>query len=254
MVKPAKNTLFSADLLRDIATEVGGKNGSFIVDILFGKKHVNEFFIAKKLKLTINQTRNILYKLSDEGLVSSIRKKDKKKGWYTYFWTFNTDKALALSKRIILKNIDQLEHQLNSRHQKRFYKCKVCSTEVTEENALLHEFTCQECGEVYELSEGSNIVNEFTNQINKLKRKLEDINTYLKVIETKKIKKFEFEKRKLERQKTEIRAAKRKTKLVKKIKKKKIKSGKKRVKKSKKIKSGKKIVKKSKKNVKKKRY
>mgnify|MGYP001563517371 FL=1 len=212
MVKPIKNMLFSIDLLRDIVVEIGGKNGSFIVDALYEKKHVNEFFIAKKLKLTINQTRNILYKLSDEGLVSSIRKKDKKKGWYTYFWTLNIDKALALSKKIIIKNIEQLEHQLNSRHQKRFYKCKLCGTEVTEENALLHDFTCQECGEVYELSDSSNIVNEFINQINKLKRKLEEINSYLQVIESKKIKKLEFEKRKLERQKTK----KHKTKLVKK--------------------------------------
>ena len=50
-----------------------------IVDLLYGKANVNEFLIAKKLNVTINQARNILYKLGDEGLVSFIRKKDKKK-------------------------------------------------------------------------------------------------------------------------------------------------------------------------------
>ena len=54
--------------------------GSKMVSDIISNKHVNEFIIAKKLDLTINQTRNVLYKLADEGLVSSIRKKDKKKG------------------------------------------------------------------------------------------------------------------------------------------------------------------------------
>src|SRR3989344_5440571 len=82
-------TSLDLDLLKDITSSVGGKNAAQIVDLLLDKKHINEFIVAKKLELTINQTRNILYKLSDEGLVSSIRKKDKKKGWYTYFWTFH---------------------------------------------------------------------------------------------------------------------------------------------------------------------
>mgnify|MGYP001579745958 FL=1 len=67
--------------LMDVVIIVVGKQSEDLVDILDNKKHINEFIIAKKLNLTINQTRNLLYKLSDYGLVSSIRKKDKKKGW-----------------------------------------------------------------------------------------------------------------------------------------------------------------------------
>jgi len=70
------------DLLKEVVAIVAGKQAEEIADILDSKKHVNEFLIAKKLGITINQTRNILYKLSDFGLVSFIRKKDKRKGWY----------------------------------------------------------------------------------------------------------------------------------------------------------------------------
>ena len=66
-------------LLNEIVASIAGKPASEVVNILFGKKNINEFIIAKKLKLTINQTRNILYKLSDAGLVGSTRKKDRRK-------------------------------------------------------------------------------------------------------------------------------------------------------------------------------
>jgi len=201
----------------------------------------NEFLIAKKLELTINQTRNILYKLSDEGLVSSVRKKDKKKGWYTYFWTFNLDRALILLQKIIIRDIEQLEHQLKNRKEKRFYKCKICGTEVTEETALLHDFMCDECGEVYELSDSSNMINDITGQITKLKKKLESVGVELEIIDDKKAKKLEIENKRIEKEKSEIRAAKKveRDKLKKKIVKKAVK-----VKKVKTAIKGKKIAKK----------
>ena len=63
--------------LKEVVTIVVGKQAEDIIDMLDGSKYINEFLIAKKLGITINQTRNILYKISDHGLISSIRKKDK---------------------------------------------------------------------------------------------------------------------------------------------------------------------------------
>ena len=57
--------------LKDIVASVAGQPASKIVDLLYGKKNVNEFLISKKLGLTINQTRNVLYKLA----ASMIRKR-----------------------------------------------------------------------------------------------------------------------------------------------------------------------------------
>jgi len=188
-------------LLKDIAVIVGGKNADPVVDLLVDKKHINEFIIAKKLELTINQTRNILYKLADEGLVSSIRKKDKKKGWYTYFWTFNSDKAFNLLQKRMIKEIEQLEHQLKSREVKQFYICPTCNYEVTEETALLHDFTCPECGEIYQLKDNTQIISEIKFDIGKLRKTVEEVISELLIIEGKRIKKIEREKKKLEKEK-----------------------------------------------------
>lgn len=158
--------------LGEILENVVGKHGSAIVSILFDKKNVNEFVIAKKLKLTINQTRNILYRLSGAGLVSFIRKKDKRKGWYTYFWTFNPNRALELFETNIKNEIELLKNRLRGRETKRYYICNACKIEVGEETALLHSFTCGECGEVYQLQTDKKIVNEITSKINKLSSNL----------------------------------------------------------------------------------
>ena len=60
--------------LREAVAIIVGKQSEEIADLLNTKKHMNEFLIAKKLDLTVNQTRNLLYKISDYGLVSFIRK------------------------------------------------------------------------------------------------------------------------------------------------------------------------------------
>ena len=87
-------------LLNEVIKKIAGKNTEAIVPILIAKKNVNEFKIADKLKLTINQARNILYKLHAHDVVSFTRKKDKRKGWYIYFWTLDEVKALEALKKI----------------------------------------------------------------------------------------------------------------------------------------------------------
>src|SRR3990167_1703188 len=109
-----------AKFLKDVVVILVGKQAEPIADLLDSKKHVNEFLIAKKLGLTINQTRNILYKIADHGLVSSVRKKDKRKGWYTYFWKLENLKVLEFLKNILTKKIDNIANQIRSRETKVF--------------------------------------------------------------------------------------------------------------------------------------
>ena len=189
------------NFLNEVISIVVGKPAEAIVDLLDGEKYVNEFIIAKKLDLTINQARNILYKISDHGLVSSIRKKDKKKGWYTYFWKIEVLKSLEFLRELLLKNITQLRNQIKSRETKRFYVCERCNIEFNEENAMLHDFTCNECGEVFTMKDNEKVLKEFKKNEEKLENKLkmveEEINiekAKLEKAKMKEIKKVENEK------------------------------------------------------------
>jgi transcription factor E len=176
-------------LLHDLVEELAGQDTGRIVEILFGKKDVNEFLISKKMELTINQVRNILYKLSADGLVSFIRKKDKRKGWYIYYWTLKTEKCLVKLEQSLMRKIENLRDVLNSRETKRFYTCKTCVIEVGEEKALEHGFTCEECAEVYELSDNSGSIRDTKAKITRREKELKLINVELEAIREKERKK-----------------------------------------------------------------
>jgi transcription factor E len=159
--------------LKEIVVSIAGKFAEEIVDLLDGKKYINEFIIAKKLNLTINQTRNILYKISDQGLVSFIRKKDKRKGWYTYFWRIEILKSLEFLRGSITKKIEQVNHQIKSRETKEFYVCETCNIEFSEENALVHNFVCNECGNIVSRKDNHSAIKEYNKDLDKLKKELE---------------------------------------------------------------------------------
>ena len=94
-------------LLQEIVVDIAGKQAEEMIDLLTTPKYINEFLVAKKLDITVNQVRNMFYKLSDYGMASHIRKKDKRKGWYTYFWKIEILKSLELLGNILNKNIIQ---------------------------------------------------------------------------------------------------------------------------------------------------
>jgi len=234
--------------LRDIVSIVVGKNAESIAELLNNKKHVNEFIIAKKLEITINQTRNILYKLSDFGLVSSIRKKDKKKGWYTYFWRIEIIKALEFIKEIKLKQINQINNQINNRETKQFYVCERCNIELSEEHSLLQDFTCNECGEIFTLRDNTKLLKELKKNSDRINRDIALIEEEISIENSKLDKAKEKEAKKEEKLKKEAREAKKAAK--KKAEKKAGKKPKKKVVKKKPVKKkAKKVVKKTKKKV-----
>ncbi|MBR9704834.1 hypothetical protein GOV12_05460 [Candidatus Pacearchaeota archaeon] len=196
--------------LKNIVETLINKPAVPIIDLLSGKENVNEFLIAKKLGLTINQTRNILYKLSDFGLVSFIRKKDKKKGWYIYFWTLNAYQSLSLLEQTLKKEFAELEKELKDRKEKRFYFCNTCSLEVQEEVALVNDFLCSECEEVYELSDNSQIIIDLGQRLSKIKKEISMVEIERKEeedkLEKKKIRKIRGAelKKKKDREKAKI--------------------------------------------------
>jgi len=175
-IKKEQNTdVIKKEFVKEAVLSVIGKLGEEIIEFLDPDKYVNEFLIAKKLDNNINQTRNLLYKLSEHSLVSSIRKKDKKKGWYTYFWKLETLKVLEFLREMFKKRIEQIKIQIDSREMKTFYICERCNIEYNEENALLHDFTCNECGSVFVVRDNTKIVKEFRKNLEKNQREMEVI-------------------------------------------------------------------------------
>ena len=141
------------EALREIVSKVAGKSAAELVPILKDKGHVDEFKIAGKAKITINELRNILYKLHHHDLVSSIRKKDNKKGWFIYFWSLNVERAIRSLIREYSKEFESQTSLLDSRTKKNYYICPKGHTELSEESSLEQNFECIECGELLVLKD-----------------------------------------------------------------------------------------------------
>ncbi len=188
-------------LLEEIVVSVVGKSAEGIVVLLNTPKYVNEFIIAKKLGITINQTRNILYKISDYGLVSSVRKKDKKKGWYTYFWHFEILKCLEFLRDFLVKSKTEIQEQVKVRSSKVYYACESCGLEFDEDQALLMNFTCDECGEIFTVKDNSKIIREMEKNIAKIDEKLKIVESELEKEHAKLGKKKAVELKKEEKEK-----------------------------------------------------
>ena len=162
------------NLLKKIVSTIIPKEE--IIEVLYKKKNVNEFIISKKLDLTINQTRNLLYKLADHGLVKFIRKKDRKKGgWYIYYWTLDAQKSIEKLKGQLFKKIEEINKEIEKRKNERFYYSPSASLEYTEEEALEHNFICPETGEVLELKDNSEMINKLKNEMSKLQFLIEEV-------------------------------------------------------------------------------
>lgn len=203
------------NILHELIRDIAGKSAEPIADILRNKDEVNEYKIADKLKITVNQVRNILYKLFDKSIVSFTRKKDKQKGWYIYFWTLNVQKALTQFVNIKEKEIDEINHQITGLETKHYYSCPSGCVELSEEHALNYNFICQECGQLLALSAKKERIKDFKTTIDKFNRQIGIARKELAEIEAEELKRLEKEKIKKLKQRRAKMLRKRRTKKAK---------------------------------------
>src|SRR3989338_2902141 len=116
--------------IMDTVAEVGGEPAIKIAEFLKNKRNISEFVIADKTKLDMQTTRAVLYKLHGTNVASYIRKKDRKKGWYISYWTFNKTGVKDLICSLKKQKIERLKERLQKEEANKdnFYICvKACA-------------------------------------------------------------------------------------------------------------------------------
>jgi len=128
--------------VRGAIQKIAGEEGLEILELLKNKDNISEFELSEKLRLTINQVRNILYRFDKYGLVSSTRKKDRKKGWYIYYWTFNWYKAEDLVISLKKEKLKRYKSLLKQEKSTPFYVCPKKHIRLSFEKAAESQFQC----------------------------------------------------------------------------------------------------------------
>jgi len=143
-----------------------------ILSILQKKKNVVEENIAKALKLKINDTRKLLYKLYEKRLATYEKKGDpEKKWWYIYYWNLDRVRIQELFLEFRRKQIEKKRRELEA-ELKYAFECKSCKAKYPYEEALETEFTCPACGSVLEEAKATATAKKLQKEIEEMEKAL----------------------------------------------------------------------------------
>ena len=218
------NTNILDKLIDDLILEITGKDVVPLIGLLKGKTDVSEFKLAAKLNITVNQVRNMLYKLNNYNLVDFTRQKDKVKGWYIYFWTLNMRQAKDLSLTYKKNKISVLRRRLEKESTDTYFVCPSECVRFDSTNAMEYQFKCPECGKILVKEENKKNVERINKEILVIENELKELREFeekqQKALERKLEKERELEKeKKLRKKKREERKKQKEKEAKKKIKK-----------------------------------
>ena len=163
--------------ISEISQKIGGGDAEKVVDFLKEKKdYVSEIEIAKKLKLDINTTRRIIYKLQNENLLWSIKQKEKDKNWYVYHWKLNTDQLRKILKKYAEEELEKKEKRYEEEKDKEYFMCPNKCIKLTFEDAINNDFRCPECGELLTKYNNKENLKKLKDKIKKIKIKIKQRN------------------------------------------------------------------------------
>jgi len=129
-----------------VISKIAGEDVVPLANFLKTRKDISEFEIAEKIGAEINSTRNMLYRLDQANLVTSNRKKDEKKGWYIYYWSFRTEMVADLARQIRENKIKKLKEKLDKEVKRVMFLCENECVALDFDQALDFKFMCPECG------------------------------------------------------------------------------------------------------------
>ena len=155
-------------LIEEVISELVNEEVVPVVQLLRKRKNVSEYSLAESLKLTVNAVRNHLYRLYALHLVEFTRKKDRKKGWYIYYWNFNNKRFRELVEEVRRAKLEKLQDRLTREKSTHFYLCKNECLRLDFDHATDHNFKCPECGELMEREDNTQKIRALEKELAKM--------------------------------------------------------------------------------------
>jgi transcription initiation factor TFIIE subunit alpha len=136
-------------VVNNVVEETVGKDAVKIVDYLKDRKNISDFKIAESTKLNIQLVRNLLYQLNAWNMVTYIRRKDRLKGWYISYFTFNRAAIKDVMEKVRRDKLERFQERLeNEEAGKVFFICSNLCSRLDIDSALQYDFKCPECGKL----------------------------------------------------------------------------------------------------------
>jgi len=149
-----------------ISTMIGGDEYLKVARSLLKAEDATDEEIASSTGLRINMVRKVLYELFGKALITGIRVKDERKGWFVYRWRSRRDEVENFIENQKKKISERLQQRLDYENLSDFYHCgnDDCSR-VTFEDALELFFKCPSCGQIVNLKKNDKAKKAFAYKI-----------------------------------------------------------------------------------------
>ena len=154
-----------------IANMIGGDEYLKVARSLLKAQDATDEEIASSTGLRINMVRKILYDLFGKALITGIRVKDERKGWFVDRWRSRKDEVENFIDKEKKKISDRLQHRLDYENSSQFYHCgNDDCLRVTFEDGLEQFFKCPSCGQVLNLKKNEKAKKSFSKKIDEIKK------------------------------------------------------------------------------------
>ena len=156
-----------------ISFMLGGDEYLKVARSLLKSKDATDEEIASSTGLRINMVRKVLYDLFGKSLITGIRVKDERKGWFVYRWRSRREEVENFIQNQKKKIKGRLQERLDYENSSQFYHCgnNDCDR-VTFEDALDLFFKCPNCNDVLNLKKNETQKKGFTKKIDEIGKDL----------------------------------------------------------------------------------
>src|SRR6187551_4014784 len=106
-----------------ISNLIGGEEYQKVAKALLNTEDATDEEIAGATGMRINVIRKVLYDMFGKALITGIRVKDEKKGWFVYRWRAKGDQVDNFIDNQKKKILDRLQKRLEYEESSEFYHC-----------------------------------------------------------------------------------------------------------------------------------
>ena len=154
-----------------ISAMIGGDEYLKVSRSLLKSEDATDEEIASSTGLRINMVRKVLYDLFGKGLITGVRVKDERKGWFVYRWRSRHDEVenfIDVQKRKVLERLQQRYDYENGSD---FYHCgNGDCPRATFEESLDMDFKCSSCGRTMDIKKNERVRKLFLKKIDQIKQ------------------------------------------------------------------------------------
>ena len=142
-----------------VAGLIGGEDYINVAKTLLRHEHATDEEIAEFTDLKINIVRKTLYDLFGRSLITGIRVRDVKRGWFVYRWKAQRDQVEPFVENQKKKAVERLTQRFDFEDGNEFYHCgNPTCIKYPFTKAIEVSFLCQVCGQALRLLDNSKLM------------------------------------------------------------------------------------------------